>query len=551
MGDTKRLQSNNRLSIMAMETIFDNIKEYQNNTEELVKALEDVGIEDYEQFQMAKNDLQANVPRSIQNDLQNYYAGHEDRVWEKYVAKGSKQAYEEYLKKHPTGKYCDEAKRHIEQFNNKEKIEKWEADWQRVDKDDLDALQKFVDECADNEHRKDAMEIIDDLRSGKNSVDVLMEKLSDLKNDKSILDPEEEIYKKILDFIITPTGLRLFNKALAKDNNIISDGVAKKLKEKAYFSFNGIDYDFVRQLDKNTESTRLPESGELKNITMESCTEVYFWGIPSSGKTCALGALLSCANSAVVCDNMDMNNHCQGYGYMRRLSDLFRRNSIGVLPGGTATSATFEMGFTLVVKEGKKRIEYPLTFVDLAGELIRCMYKKDAGENMSDDERSALQTMTNVMSSRRGGNRKMHFFVVEYGAENRRYEGLPQDVYLDAAVKYIRDTNIFKKDTDAISILITKADKANVSEEGLQEVLSSYILDNYKGFYNGLRDICQQNEINGGRVEVLPFSLGKVCFQKYCKFDDEAAQNVIKFILSHAYGKRTGRFFSVLDIFRK
>ena len=551
MEDTQHLQSNNRLLIMAMETIFENINEYQNDIEGLVKAFQDVGINDYEQFQSAKIELQASVPRSIQKGLKEYYEGYEERVWNEYMTKDSEQGYQEYLTKFPEGKYCDEARKRIEGFKDRERRERWEVEWQRVDKADLDALQRFANECDFSEYREKATNMINTLRSGINGVNALKEKIEDLKNDANVVDLSGEIYKAILDFFSTPGGNTAFGEELKKDNNLINADVAKMLKEKLNFPFIGIDYDFVRQLDRTTENSKLPTSGALRSISMVPCTEVYFWGIPSSGKTCALGALMSCANSATVCNNMEMSNKCQGYGYMNRLANLFNRNAIGVLPGGTATSATYEMGFKLITNENNKRREYPLTFIDLAGELIRCMYKHDAKEDMSIEEKGVLQTVTDVLKNNRSGNRKMHFFVVEYGAENRLYEGLPQQTYLGAAVNYIKETGIFKKDTDSISILITKADKVNVTGKELEEKLTAYIKDCYLGFFKGLEDICKQNEINGGRVDIMPFTLGKVCFQTYCRFDDETAKNVVSFILDHAYRKRTSKMHSFVDWFRK
>lgn len=557
MEDTQHLQLNNRLLIMAMETIFENISEYQNDIEGLVKAFQDVGINDYEQFQSAKIELHASVPRAIQIGLKEYYEGYEERVWNEYMTKDSEQGYREYLTKFPEGKYCDEARKRIESFKDRKRKELWQAEWQKVDQDDIDALQRFANECDFSEYREKALDTIKALRSRINGVNELKEKIEKLKNDKDVTDLNEEIYKAICEFINIRGGSKMFGEALKMDNNLINADVAKKLKE-INFPFIEIDYEFVKQLDTTTESPNLSLSEASKifsKVSKTPSTEVYFWGIPSSGKTCALGAILSCANNVrdkrTSIDHIEMDIKCQGYGYMNRLSNIFNHGCIGVLPGGTAINSTYEMGFTLVTKDNGKRREYPMTFIDLAGELIRCMYKKDAKEKMNDGEDAILQTMTDILSNKRSENRKMHFFVVEYGAENRLYEGLPQKTYLEAAVSYIKNTDIFKRDTDAVSIIITKADKSGVTGDELMEKMKSYITSIYGGFYRRLKDICEMNEINGGRVDVMPFSLGQVCFQTYCRFDDKAALNIIKFIIDHAYGNRTGKMSNILNWFRK
>ena len=294
-----------------------------------------------------------------------------------------------------------------------------------------------------------------------------------------------------------------------------------------------------------------PRNQPITKITKTPCTEVYFWGIPSSGKSCALGAILSSANSGKgAAKSMQRDPDCQGYGYMNRLANLFKSNgTIGMLPEGTAISSTYEMGFILEDENGR---EHPITCIDLAGELIRCMYKHDAGEPLTDEQQEVLKTLTNILIDKRTDNRKIHFFVIEYGAEDREYEGLPQNIYLEAAVAYIQRTEIFKKDTDGLYLLITKVDKAKaVGNKELLEKLKTYISENYQGFYNGLKKICKDNEINGGHVEILPFTLGTVCFQNYCKFNGNTAATVVRTLINRSYGYKPGKIKNLFDRLKK
>lgn len=115
---------------------------------------------------------------------------------------------------------------------------------------------------------------------------------------------------------------------------------------------------------------RTPE--KLDRIHKQS-TEIYFWGIPSSGKSCALGAILSVAASGRIAKSMDPDTSSQGYGYMTKLIDLFQNGEIGTLLEGTPVDSFYEMGFDLVDKENRI---HPITCIDMAGELMRCMYKE-------------------------------------------------------------------------------------------------------------------------------------------------------------------------------
>jgi hypothetical protein len=99
--------------------------------------------------------------------------------------------------------------------------------------------------------------------------------------------------------------------------------------------------------------------------------------------------------------------------------------------------------------------------------------------------------------------------------------------------------------------MLTKVDKTGVKGQALVDVLTQYIEDNYKGFYQGLEKICRDCEINGGKVERIPFSLGQVCFQDYCLFNEAPAANVVKKLLTRSKGFKNGKLQKGLNIFRR
>lgn len=102
----------------------------------------------------------------------------------------------------------------------------------------------------------------------------------------------------------------------------------------------------------------------------------------------------------------------------------------------------------------------------------------------------------------------------------------------------MKNTGIFQKDTDAIFIMITKADKV---KNPSKETFTRYINEKYLGFYNVLDQICKENEITGKKVEKIAFSLGEVCFQNYCKFNPKPAENVVKLILERTAYDKVGK----------
>ena len=367
----------------------------------------------------------------------------------------------------------------------------------------------------------------------------LIREVKNIQADKNVLNSAETIFNVIVQNIEEDNDINLENvvDAIAKDKNWLGAKVIYKLYNEGYltkedFKAMNVNKQFIQHMLQKIPPQTFDVPAPLTQISRPS-TEIYFWGIPSSGKSCALGGILSVANNGRVASHMRKDSRCQGYGYMSRLMLLFANDgNVGTLPEGTQTTATYEMGFDLTDNDGKI---HPITCIDLAGEMIRCMFKFDSGDDLDDSELKTLDTLTKLLVNNRTQNRKMHFFVIEYGADDRLYEGLPQRTYLEAAVEYIRNFEIFKNNTDAIFVLVTKVDMAPDTAPRNQ-VVAEYLDRNYKGFINGLKSICKENDINEGVIEIIPFSLGTVCFRDYCLFDEKAAELVVKRIIQNTKG---------------
>lgn len=503
------------------------------------------------------NDTDGCFPASVRKEVERKIAGYEDEDWT--LARTSKniELLEKYLSTYPNGSHRDEARSIIRTLQEAEDRKASANVWESVDKNSIQELRKFCEENPGSPHCIDAKKLINKLRRDEFlgfDKDALVKRIENIQADIAIINKDNEIYKTIVGYLdrgkIKHSDLMAMFKA---DHNILRASVVNMLLDKGY-----LDYDDLKTIDINpafikhlaegisTQAFAIPR--KLDKIDKLS-TEVYFWGIPSSGKSCALGAILSVAGNGHVAKSMSQDNDCQGYGYMTRLSALFKSNGIvGTLPEGTSIYSTYEMGFDL---EDEHNAVHPITCIDLAGELVRCMYKSDAHEDMSEDELEALDTLTRILIDNRTKNRKIHFFVLEYGADDRKYEGLTQTTYLNGALRYIERTGIFKDDTDAIYLMITKVDKAKASKGQLANILREYITEYYGGFYNGLVKICKDCEINNGNVEIVPFSLGQVCFQDYCLFDEKPAGNVVRKLLERTKGFKNGKLQKGLKIFKK
>lgn len=534
------------------EDILENIDQY--SAEQLVSYVKEGIVTFQELCDDTDGEFSAPKRREVKRKLE---SGDSDE-WNKVQTERTVEAVNRYLSSYPDGQFRSQARALKAQLEQKaqDDLQKSVTDeaWSVVDKTDINALRKFVKDYPTSIHISEANNLINNLLLDEImgvDVETLVSQIGQFQTDQSLTPAQKD--NNIIDVIerflseqkITKEE---FLKKIAEDHNLLNAGVVKRLINEGTISVAdllGINIDrlFIQKMFNGESAQSFATPEKLEKINKQS-TEVYFWGIPSSGKSCALGAILSVAASGRVARSMDPDTESQGYGYMMKLINLFQNGEVGTLMEGTSVDSFYEMGFDLVDNESKI---HPITCIDMAGELMRCMFKANAGDPMSETDEVMLDTMTKVLIDNRSTNRKMHIFVIEYGAENRLYEGLPQRVYLEGAVSYIKNTGIFRKDTDAIYIMITKADKA---KNATKDTFTNYINEKYLGFYNGLEQICKDNEINRGKVEKIAFSLGDVCFQNYCRFNARPAENVVNLILQRSASYRGGRRGMFETIFR-
>ena len=525
------------------EDILENIDQY--SVEQLVSYIKE-GIVS---FQELCDDTDGEFSAAKRREVIHKLESGDSEEWAKAQAERTVEAVERYLRTFPDGQFRSQAralKKEIEDgIKVEERNETVKLAWDNVNKKNVDSLSKFVSKYPDSPYVEEANKLINNLLLGviiDIGADTLVEKIREYQTSKLLTPAQKDnnIIDEIKNFI---SGRKItkedFLEKFSEDHNLLSAGVVKRLIDSHVIALSDlltiqIKKPFIQKMLKGDTAEDYTVIRDLDQIHKQS-TEIYFWGIPSSGKSCALGAILSVASSGRIARVMNPDTDSQGFGYMHYLINHFPQNEVGTLIGGTPLKAFYEMGFDLI--DDNNRI-HPITCIDMAGELMKCMFKSNAGMHLDEDELKMLDTMTKVLIANRSTNRKMHFFVIEYGAENRIYEGYPQRTYLEGAVSYIKNTGIFKKDTDAIFVMITKADKV---KNPSKETFTTYINEKYLGFYNVLDQICKDNDITGKKVEKIAFSLGEVCFQNYCKFNPRPAENVVNLILERTASEKVGK----------
>ena len=282
--------------------------------------------------------------------------------------------------------------------------------------------------------------------------------------------------------------------------------------------------------------------GETPTSIPDGYTEVYFWGMPGSGKTCALGALLSTADKAGYLNIASGTGYAYGYG----VKNIFL-NENTYLPMPTPVEKTQYVPFTL--KKANEKNSRSVSLIELSGEMFKCFFKKNAGLEFNSPHLEA--GFNSTMEFLKGNNRKIHFFFVDYNNDGRvDDDGFTQANYLNAASNFFNDAenNIFGKSTDAVYVVLTKSDLMNCSSEDRVSKAKEYVSNPpFSSFVNTLKSNLRKNSINSGRLTVEPFSLGDVYFQQICSFDDRTSHNILEILFDRIKPSKK----SILDVFNK
>lgn len=504
------------------------------------------------------NNTDGEFTAKMQLGVEKLLAGNEDEDFKKVMESASIADLQDFLNKYPMGTVAHldavrERKHVLEKIPASEPIVEEsngeEEEWFSIkNAGDIKLLEAFKEKYPNTSHLFELNKLFTAEKNKEHSRKKSPIILKSMINKANSAEDVSKIIQVLLENKTITIGMLL--ELIRQDHNLLSSAACNDIISRGILNRNdlskcGIDNGFINKMLTNARSQNFEPARPLQTIA-EPCTEVYFWGIPFSGKTCALGAILSAAKNGLAARSMIPDNSCQGFGYMNRLSTIFSPGRICRLPGGTPVTSTYEMRFDLEDQEHKI---HHVACIDLAGELFTCMFMKDAGEQMRDDQKQALETLHNILLENRSNNRKIHFFVIEYGAEKRIYNGLPQAEYLNSAAAHLNSIGLFDSNTDAIYVLISKVDNASY-EGSLEEHLLKYMTKNYLGFYNNLLLICKEHGINKGRVKIVPFSIGNVCFKDYCQFDATSATKMVDLLVRYSCFEKQGFWQKILSKFR-
>jgi hypothetical protein len=260
----------------------------------------------------------------------------------------------------------------------------------------------------------------------------------------------------------------------------------------------------------------------------EGRTDVYFVGVPGSGKSTMLSGLLNMANKEGILMADTYNN--DGSVYQAQLiSDLNR----GVLPNATASGSYNYVALSLKDNNGAK---HPFNIVEVPGENYVNMFNNgDVGEFL------------NYISN---SNKKILIFVIDSLAHDTGYNDANSQ--LDQNLVYVNILNMFKANgvldrTDAVYLVANKFDAIkdtryathNTDDDSLA---LDFLQNEFKALIENCKD-AREDSKNNFKIRVLPFSIGNVSYTSIIDyFNKEYSEIVIQKLIEDSFVIKESKF---------
>ncbi|MBX9886522.1 MAG: hypothetical protein K2Y30_01145 [Flavobacteriaceae bacterium] len=292
----------------------------------------------------------------------------------------------------------------------------------------------------------------------------------------------------------------------------------------------GINSRTINSLKHYCNSNRITMFKNISQLPVmeEGRTDVYFVGVPGSGKSTMLSGLLNMANKDGILIPDTYNN--DGSVYQTQLiSDLNR----GVLPNATASGSYNYVPLSIKDENGSK---HPFNIVEVPGENYVNMFNNgDVGDFL------------NYISN---NNKKILIFVIDSLAHDTGYND--SNSQLDQNLVYVNILNMFKSNgileqTDAIYLVANKFDAIKESRFAANnsaddELALDFLQDEFKNLINNCKD-ARDDSKSKFKIKILPFSIGNVSYTSIIdNFNKEYSSVVINNLIEDSFVVKGSRF---------
>jgi len=305
------------------------------------------------------------------------------------------------------------------------------------------------------------------------------------------------------------------------------------------------DTEIVEAIKNYSNPVLEHNTNQIPDRIKDYCTEIYFWGLASAGKTWALSGILNTINSEghlKLYGKYD-SEQCISSDYLNGLLNVINnKKPINIFPNKTTNETLRYMNFKLL-NDGEER---KVAFIDLSGDVIQAIANENVLKTHKDLEKER-NLVENLLSNK---NRKIHFFFIDYANDDNNGK---QNIHFSNLCAIFNSKKYFEKNTDFIYIVITKVDMIDENENNRRNKAIKYFNENYRSFRNNIGKICQDNEIDFGDEYktgdysflddyTLDFSMGEVLFLRMCRFNKTSSLKIVKILLDKVQKERSGKF---------
>lgn len=311
----------------------------------------------------------------------------------------------------------------------------------------------------------------------------------------------------------------------------------------------------------------LPNMPDVMQRCESNCsvdrTDVYLFGIPSTGKSCILMGLIG---SPMI----DINTVRNGGPYAAALQQYL---DVGITiprtPGNFVTSLEADIFDTTA----NGQVVHQINLVEMAGETFADKLADNPDGHISFDDmgHGATELLCN-------DNRKVFFVIVDPTTDNVEIQVekevrnpatgdflgyttktifVKQHITLKRFVDLLRQPeNIdVMRNVDAIHVIVTKSDMLGSGhDDRLEEALRRFN-ERYARIITPLVQLCREHDINratNGVPMLFTFSLGKFYVGGIYEYDEEDANKLVDVIRGNTGGTKERTFYNKLqDFFNK
>lgn len=299
-------------------------------------------------------------------------------------------------------------------------------------------------------------------------------------------------------------------------------------------------YSHIKKYPRLADEQRGLPVARLENPHSESGnTDVYFFGVPGSGKTCVLAGLMSLTGQLGF--RFDPKGPGGGGNYAMELRNYARTS---MLPPGTRQDYIQVIDAEINDENGYL---HKISMIEMSGEKTADFAAMDNPTNLEDLGPGAASLLNN-------DNNKVLFFVIDPTNEKQITMGeydqmVMQSDVLDCVSSLLMKNPGLMKKVVAIHVILTKSDTLGdyVDQNIIQDRLNE---QGYSSVLESIKANCNKYEINkqtGFKVGLYPFCIGKFMPGDVYTFDETDSLKILRVIQKNTViERRTDGFIDAL-----